>query len=112
MLPTLAFAHVGDQLWTRVGMEPSGTAFNSLIQLEYERQRPRNPLINAGAIVVADILKDIYKHPKDEFLKIVQLLSGNPSAIMIRRKWHSRKQTGYRNMALGYFYQKLWKLKK
>lgn len=99
----LAFAHIGDQLWTRVGMEPSGTAFNSLVQLEYEHGIPRNPLINAGAIVIADILKEIYKHPKDEFLKFMQLLSGNPSLQYDQRVALSEKQTGYRNMALGYF---------
>ena len=46
----------GDKLWKRVGKEPSGTAFNSLIQLEVEHGIPRNPFINAGAIVMADIL--------------------------------------------------------
>ena len=49
----------GDALWTRVGKEPSGTSFNSLIQLEVEKGVPRNPFINAGAIVVADILVSI-----------------------------------------------------
>jgi hypothetical protein len=51
---TLALGAVGDQLWTRVGREPSGTAFNSIVQLESEHGIPRNPFINAGAIVVAD----------------------------------------------------------
>jgi glutaminase len=43
-------------LWRRVGREPSGTPFNSLVQLEYERGIPRNPFINAGALVVTDHL--------------------------------------------------------
>ena len=47
---------LGDGVWERMGKEPSGTAFNSLIQLEIEKGRPRNPFINAGAIVMADIL--------------------------------------------------------
>ena len=46
----------GHELWERVGKEPSGTAFNSLVQLEVEKGLPRNPFINAGAIVLADIL--------------------------------------------------------
>ena len=46
---TLALELVGDELWSRVGREPSGTPFNSLVQLEYEKGIPRNPLINAGA---------------------------------------------------------------
>ena len=52
----LALGKVGDGLWKRVGREPSGSAFNSIVQLEHERGIPRNPFINAGAIVVADIL--------------------------------------------------------
>jgi len=44
-----------DELWTRVGREPSGQAFNSLIQLEFEKGKPRNPFINAGALVVAEV---------------------------------------------------------
>jgi hypothetical protein len=46
----------GEAIWTRVGREPSGTAFNSLVQLEYEHGIPRNPFINAGALVVTDRL--------------------------------------------------------
>jgi glutaminase len=46
----------GEALWTRVGREPSGTSFNSLVQLEHERGIPRNPFINAGALVVTDRL--------------------------------------------------------
>jgi glutaminase len=53
---TLALGKVGDKLWDRVGREPSGSAFNSIVQLEHERGVPRNPFINAGAIVVADVL--------------------------------------------------------
>ena len=51
---TLALGKVGDALWRRVGREPSGSAFNSIVQLEREHGIPRNPFINAGAIVVAD----------------------------------------------------------
>ena len=47
----IALGRAGDQLWSRVGREPSGRAFNSIIQLEQEQGRPRNPFINAGAIV-------------------------------------------------------------
>src|SRR5271155_5940875 len=53
---TLALGKVGDALWRRVGREPSGSAFNSIVQLEYEQGVPRNPFINAGAIVVADVI--------------------------------------------------------
>ena len=55
---SLAMRLVGDWLWERIGREPSGDPFNSLVQLEHEQGVPRNPLINAGAIAVADRLGD------------------------------------------------------
>jgi glutaminase len=53
---TLALGMVGDRLWRRVGKEPSGSPFNSIVQLEFERGIPRNPFINAGAIAVTDVI--------------------------------------------------------
>ncbi|MCX4198278.1 glutaminase, partial [Methylobacterium organophilum] len=53
---TLALGMVGDRLWKRVGREPSGNPFNSIVQLERERGVPRNPFINAGAIAVTDVI--------------------------------------------------------
>ena len=52
----LALEKVGAALWDKVGREPSGSAFNSIVQLEHEQGRPRNPLINPGAMVVTDHL--------------------------------------------------------
>jgi len=67
----------GDDLWKRVGKEPSGTAFNSLIQLEVEKGIPRNPFINAGAIVMSDILLSMLKSPEEDFLAFVRAVAGN-----------------------------------
>lgn len=53
---TLGFTFEGDNIWARVWLEPSGSPFNSLVQLEYEHGIPRNPFINAGALVISDIL--------------------------------------------------------
>ena len=72
----LAFSFLGDKIWNRVGVEPSGNPFNSLVQLEYEKGIPRNPFINAGAIVIADILVSELKNPKKDFLKFMRLISG------------------------------------
>ncbi|MFT5995127.1 MAG: glutaminase, partial [Glaciecola sp.] len=47
---TLALGKLGGSLWSRVGREPSGDPFNSIVQLEHEHGKPRNPFINAGAI--------------------------------------------------------------
>ncbi len=67
---------VGEELWQRVGVEPSGDPFNSLVQLEYERGIPRNPFINAGALVVVDVLMDHLKNPAQELKSFVESLCG------------------------------------
>ena len=67
----------GDSLWERVGKEPSGTSFNSLVQLEVEKGVPRNPFINAGAIVMADILISHFDDAAAEFLRFVRAVAGN-----------------------------------
>ncbi len=72
---TLALEHRGDALWSRVGKEPSGDPFNSLVQLEHECGIPRNPLINAGALVVADCLVSDHPRPLDTLLQRVRSLS-------------------------------------
>ncbi|MCA9473108.1 MAG: glutaminase [Nitrospirales bacterium] len=97
---TLAFELEDDQLWHRVGVEPSGTAFNSLVQLEYEKGIPRNPFINAGALVVCDILVSRLRHPKQELLEFTRKVSGNPSIDYCSRVAQSEKATGFRNAAL------------
>ena len=74
---SLAVSQMGDRIWDRVDVEPSGDPFNSLVQLEYERGIPRNPLINAGAIVVADVLISILDNPKDDLLRFVRSICGN-----------------------------------
>jgi glutaminase len=72
----LAFKAQGNTLWSPVGVEPSGTAFNSLVQLEYELGVPRNPFINAGAIVICDVLVSCYPDPKQEILNFIRGLCG------------------------------------
>jgi len=97
---TLAFEIEEENLWKRVGVEPSGTPFNSLIQLEHDEGIPRNPFINAGAIVVADILVSHLQNPKKEFLEFVRKLSGNSTITYSDIIAESEKSTGYRNAAL------------
>lgn len=97
---SLAFELEDDHLWQRVGVEPSGTAFNSLVQLEYEKGIPRNPMINAGALVVCDVLVSRLKHPKDEFLEFVRSISGNQSINYCPKVAESEKMTGFTNAAL------------
>lgn len=97
---TMAFRKVGSKLWKRVGVEPSGTPFNSLVQLEYDRGIPRNPFINAGALVVCDILVTEFENPKAELLELIRLLSGKDDVDFNKSIAVSEKLVGYRNAAL------------
>ena len=98
---TLALEKVGEELWTRVGVEPSGNPFNSLVQLEYEKGIPRNPLINAGAIVVCDILADRLARPKQELLDFVRAITGDSTISYSPKIAESEFRTGFRNRALA-----------
>ena len=91
----------GDKLWKRVGKEPSGTAFNSLIQLEVERGIPRNPFINAGAIVMADILLSHHKNPESDFLNFVRKVSDNESINYNENVATSERENGFLNAAIA-----------
>ncbi|MDQ7075423.1 MAG: glutaminase [Gammaproteobacteria bacterium] len=99
----LAFQAEGDKLWRRVGVEPSGSAFNSLVQLEYEKGIPRNPFINAGAIVVCDVLLSCFSDPKREILEFTRTVSGNHHLLYNDKMAASEQRTGFRNHALIHF---------
>lgn len=98
---TMAYPMLGEELWKRVGVEPSGNPFNSLVQLEYESGIPRNPLINAGALVIADVFFSKLNDPKQEFLEFVRHLADNNSIQYNQKVAESEKETGYRNVALA-----------
>ena len=91
----------GDDLWKRVGKEPSGTAFNSLIQLEVEKGIPRNPFINAGAIVMTDILLTHLEHPEEEFLAFVRAVAGDSTIAYNEEVAVSEREKGYLNAAIA-----------
>lgn len=96
----LAMRFVGEKLWERVDVEPSGDPFNSLTQLEYEDGIPRNPFINAGALVVADVLVSHMKNPKEELLDFVRELSNKDTIDYDYTVAKSEAEHGYRNVAL------------
>lgn len=97
---TLAFSFLNEKLWQRVSVEPSGNPFNSLVQLEYEKGIPRNPFINAGALVIADILVSKLKNPKQDFLDFIRTLSGIQTINYNEKVAQSEWETGFRNAAL------------
>lgn len=100
---SLVLSKIGDKLWERMDFEPSGSAFNSLVQLESENGVPRNPLINAGAIVVCDIICDLFDDPKTALLDYVRSVSGIPELTYSNDIATSEQETGYRNYALANF---------
>lgn len=102
---TLALGKLGEALWTRVGREPSGDPFNSIVQLEHEHGKPRNPFINAGAIAVADAIMQGHQ-PKEtlaEILQLVRFLADDESISIDEKVALSEVQTGARNTSLAYF---------
>ncbi len=100
---TLAFTIQGEEIWKRVGVEPSGNPFNSLVQLEYERGRPRNPFINAGALVIADILVSHLADPKQDLLEWTRRIAHCSDIHYNPQVAHSELTHGDRNAALAHF---------
>lgn len=98
----MAMERLDEKLWQRVQMEPSGQPFNSIVQLEWERGIPRNPMINAGAIVVSDVLVSHYSASKSAVLSMVRGLCNNSSVCVDSRVHHSEITHGARNAALAY----------
>lgn len=100
---SLAYKLLGEQMWNRVGVEPSGSAFNSLIQLETDNGIPRNPFINGGALVICDMLISNLKNPKSDFLQYVKEISSNNKIDFVKSVAKSEELFGYRNKALCNF---------
>jgi glutaminase len=99
---TLALGKVGDRLWNRVGREPSGSPFNSIVQLEFEKGIPRNPFINAGAIAVTDVI--LTGQPREalgEILRFMRFLADDPGISIDKAVAASEERTGFRNAALA-----------
>ncbi len=108
---TLAYQLEGEALWKRVDVEPSGNPFNSLLQLEADLGIPRNPFINAGAIVVCDVLISHLQNPKEEFLNFCREISTNKDLKYNEKVAQSEKKTGYRNIAMCNFIKSFGNIK-
>ena len=103
----MALGRFGDQLWTRVGREPSGEAFNAILQLEREKGRPRNPFINAGAIVTTDAVLS-GNAPREflgELLQFIRAAARDDDIHINDAVAHSEQTTGNLNRSLAYFMQ-------
>jgi glutaminase len=108
---TLAYKLIGEKIWDRVDVEPSGNPFNSLLQLEADLGKPRNPFINAGAIVVCDVLISQLKNPKEDFLSFCRNITYNQSLNYSDKVAQSEKNTGFRNIALCNFIKSFGNIK-
>lgn len=95
----MAMVHKGDSIFDRVDVEPSGTSFNSLVLLEYENGIPRNPFINSGALVIADILVETLEHPKEDFLAFVKQMANDNTIRYNLAVADSESKSGFRNEA-------------
>jgi glutaminase len=100
---TLVYQILGEKIWDRLGVKPSGTAFNSFVQLETDNGIPRNPFINAGAIVISDILLINLENPKEDLLAFVRSISNNSDLNCATKTAASEKAVVYRNVALCNF---------
>lgn len=109
---TLALGKVGDRLWDRVGREPSGSPFNSIVQLEREKGIPRNPFINAGAIAVTDLILSghLPREALGEILRFMQFLADDSTITIDQQVAASEQRTGYRNAALANYMKSLGNL--
>lgn len=99
---TLGLQALGPTLWDRIGREPSGNPFNSLVQLEREQGKARNPFINAGALCVADRLLSAHTDAAAQFHDLGRQLCGAPLEVD-HEVWHSERATGFRNAGLAHF---------
>ncbi|MGH8353312.1 MAG: glutaminase B [Pseudomonas sp.] len=100
-----AIQHSGEEIWQRLGHEPSGQPFNSLVQLEFERGIPRNPFINAGALVICDINQSRFAAPAQSLRDFARRLSGNPQVVSDEGVARSEYQHRARNAAMAYLMQ-------
>ncbi|MDO9418889.1 glutaminase [Pararhizobium sp.] len=109
---TLALGKSGETVWNRVGREPSGSPFNSIVQLEQEGGKPRNPFINAGAIAITDMVLAGHT-PREvigEIVRFVRSLADEDDILVDREVANSEALTGFRNFALANFMRSFGKL--
>lgn len=100
---TFVYEKLGEKLWKRVDVEPSGNPFNSLLQLEADHGIPRNPFINAGALVICDILLEICDNPKEKMLEFIRNLAEDDEIFFNEKVAQSEMENSFRNTAMCNF---------
>ncbi|WP_252109328.1 MULTISPECIES: glutaminase [unclassified Halomonas] len=110
---TMGLGKLGDGLWANVGREPSGDPFNSIVQLEHEGGKPRNPFINAGAIAVVDAIM-MGHEPREtlaEILSFVRYIADDTSICFDRQVAASEMAHKDRNASLAHFMKAFGRLR-
>lgn len=109
----IALGKVGDALWNRVRREPSGTAFNSIVQLEYEQGIPRNPFINAGALVITDVVLSghLPREAIGEILRFIRMVANDETIAIDPAVAKSEQESGFRNVALANYMRSFGNIK-
>ncbi|SFG48899.1 glutaminase [Neptunomonas qingdaonensis] len=110
---TMALGKIGDTVWSRVGREPSGDPFNSIVQLEHEAGKPRNPFINAGAIAIVDAIMMSHR-PKEtlaEVLQFVRFVADDESIFFDEKVAQSELLHRDRNASLAHFMASFGRIK-
>lgn len=111
LLLCLVYKNTGETIWDRVDVEPSGNPFNSLVQLEADNGIPRNPFLNAGALVITDILIDLFEDPKEEFLSFIRNITDCDTIDYSETVAESELKIGFRNAALCNFIKSFGNIK-
>jgi len=99
----LAFNLLDEDIWKRLGREPSGTPFNSLVQLEVDAGKPRNPFINSGALVVVDVLASHFAQPEMAVMQFISRLIGKETVHVDLKLAKAEQEVAHRNIAMGHF---------
>ncbi|WP_439483587.1 glutaminase [Cyclobacterium plantarum] len=100
---TMVFHVFRSKLWSRVNVEPSGNPFNSIAQLEYEQGIPRNPFLNAGALVITDALTSKFENPIQCIREYIDELAGQHCVRINEEVMQSELRHAERNTAMAYF---------
>lgn len=99
----LALEEIGQQkMLSKVGVEPTGEAFNSIIELEKQSHRPYNPMINSGAIAISSLIKG--KNFNERLQKVLDLFKNyvGHEVCVDENVFLSEKKTAHRNRAIAH----------